>query len=70
MNTATIKTDVRIQELANAYVTYAMCHGHKKAERNERLMKGYTEELQRDGVTIPSDKELGEMGVFNGQGSY
>lgn len=70
MNQSTIKSQITIQELANAYKTYLCCSGHHKADMNERRVKEYTDDLLKRGITVPSEKELGELGVFNGQGSY
>lgn len=70
MNTAEIKSQITVQELANAFATGQQCSGHHKAAMNERLVEQYKEELMKHGISIPSDKELAEQGVYNGQGSY
>ena len=70
----TAQTDTKaftiLEHLANAYATHQQCSGHHKAEMNWRKVLNYKEELDAMNVKYPSDRQLGEMGTFNGQGSY
>ena len=59
-----------LEQLANAYATYQQCSGHHKAEMNWRRVLQYKEQLTAKGIHFPPDRELGEMGTFNGEGSY
>lgn len=59
-----------LQMLANATKTYYECGGHTKAEGNERKANKWKELLIKRRVHIPTDKELLEVGVFNGEGSW
>ncbi len=55
--------------LANARITAAGCGGHKKADRNYKLVHQYEDELKKRGIEIPTDTTLYEVGIFNGEGS-
>lgn len=58
-----------VQMLANAFRTYNDALGHKKADRNDSMADEYRAKLKALGASIPSDKKLLEMGIFNGKGS-
>jgi hypothetical protein len=56
--------------LANAKKTYSGAIGHMKAQFNDIRCHCYEQELIKRGVSIPTDDELLQVGVFNGDGSY
>lgn len=71
MTPETVYTDDQLLKmLANATKTYYQCGGHTKAAGNERNAKKWKELLKERNVPIPEDKELLEVGVFNGDGSW
>lgn len=59
-----------VQKLANATKTYYGCFGHNKANMNKSNMDEYVRQLKKLKHNIPSDNELLDMGVFNGEGAY
>lgn len=65
-----ISTEKLLAYLANAYATYLQCGGHHKANMNEMKVKKYKAQLDERKTRYPSDKDLGEIGVFNGDGAY
>lgn len=65
-----LTTDELLSHLANACKTYYQCGGHNKAEMNKQRMDSYRYELIKRIATIPSDDQLLETGIFNGNGSY
>ena len=68
--TQTYTNEQLIQRLANATKTYYGCSGHTKAANNERKANEFKELLRERNVDIPTDKELLEVGQFNGDGSW
>lgn len=61
--------DERIQELANALATAKSALGHGKANRNRTRAKELKASLEADGIKVPCDSELLDIGKFNGKGS-
>ena len=69
MTETTLTKETLLTMLANATKTHYCCNGHGKAERNEMKAKQYAEQLTAMNVPVPTDKELLEVGIFNGIGS-
>ena len=65
-----IEASQLMTKLANATATYYECSGHNKAARNDIKRAEYREQLEAMNIAIPTDRELCELGVFNGEGSY
>lgn len=57
------------QKYCNAVKTYYGAAGHKKAERNEQVMRVYKYRLQAAKETVPTLEEAVAMGQFNGEGA-
>jgi hypothetical protein len=59
-------TGAELQErYANAYITYCICSGHGKSERNYRASEYYKKEIVRRGLDLPP----ASAGQANGVGA-
>jgi DNA replication protein DnaD len=59
-----------VRSLANCHITAALALGHSKAENNERRAEEFRAILESEGIPIPTNAELCDIGVFNGDGAY